>query len=250
VRAVCCADRRGGATCHRREHDFFKGNDQVRFELAAYALAPQIQIVAPWREWELGSREALIAYAKKHGIPIPVTPKKPWSSDGNLLHISFEGGILEDPWAAPEATMFERTVSPQEAPDAVTELTLTFEGGNPVAIDGERLSPAALLARLNEVAGANGIGRVDLVENRYVGMKSHGVYETPGGTVWKEKNHEGHEEHEGETEPVEGCARPHPTIMVTSRYTATDLPSRLPFVLFVLFVTFVVLSGNEHERQG
>ena len=161
-----------------------KGNDQVRFELAAYALAPQIQIVAPWREWDLASREQLIAYAKKHGIPVPVTPKKPWSSDGNLLHISFEGGILEDPWAEPEAEMFERTVSPQEAPDAVTELTLTFEGGNPVAIDGERLSPAALLARLNTVAGANGIGRVDLVENRYVGMKSRGVYETPGGTIW------------------------------------------------------------------
>ncbi len=161
-----------------------KGNDQVRFELAAYALAPQIQIVAPWREWDLASREQLIAYAKRYGIPVPVTPKKPWSSDGNLLHISFEGGILEDPWAEPEAEMFERTVSPREAPDAVTELTLTFEHGDPVAIDGEPLSPAALLARLNEVAGANGIGRVDLVENRYVGMKSRGVYETPGGTVW------------------------------------------------------------------
>jgi len=161
-----------------------KGNDQVRFELAAYALAPQIRIVAPWREWDLASREQLIAYAKKHGIPVPVTPKKPWSSDGNLLHISFEGGILEDPWAEPEEAMFERTVSPQEAPDAVTELTLTFEHGNPVAIDGEPLSPAVLLARLNEVAGANGIGRMDLVENRYVGMKSRGVYETPGGTIW------------------------------------------------------------------
>ncbi|RMF87076.1 MAG: argininosuccinate synthase [Nitrospirae bacterium] len=161
-----------------------KGNDQVRFELAAYALAPHIRIVAPWREWELRSREQLVAYAEAHGIPVPVTPKKPWSSDANLLHTSFEGGVLEDPWAAPEPEMFERTVSPQEAPDRVTELTLTFEAGNPVAVDGERLSPAALLARLNEVAGANGIGRVDLVENRYVGMKSRGVYETPGGTVW------------------------------------------------------------------
>jgi len=161
-----------------------KGNDQVRFELAAYALAPEIQIVAPWREWDLASREQLIAYAKSHSIPVPVTPKKPWSSDGNLLHLSFEGGILEDPWAAPEPEMFERTVSPQEAPDAVTELTLTFERGNPVAIDGDPLSSAALLTRLNEVAGANGIGRVDLVENRYVGMKSRGVYETPGGTIW------------------------------------------------------------------
>ena len=161
-----------------------KGNDQVRFELAAYALAPQIRIIAPWREWQLGSREQLIAYAEAHGIPVPVTPKKPWSSDGNLLHLSFEGGILEDPWAAPEAEMFERTVSPQAAPDTTTELTLTFEHGDPVALDGERLTPAALLARLNEIAGANGIGRVDLVENRYVGMKSRGVYETPGGTVW------------------------------------------------------------------
>ncbi|NCO56762.1 MAG: argininosuccinate synthase [Nitrospirae bacterium CG18_big_fil_WC_8_21_14_2_50_70_55] len=161
-----------------------KGNDQVRFELSAYALAPQIRIVAPWREWDLGAREQLVAYAKAHSIPVPVTPKKPWSSDGNLLHLSFEGGILEDPWAEPEAEMFERTVAPQAAPDAVTELTLTFDHGNPVAIDGAPLSPARLLARLNEIAGANGIGRVDLVENRYVGMKSRGVYETPGGTVW------------------------------------------------------------------
>jgi len=161
-----------------------KGNDQVRFELSAYALAPQIRIVAPWRELDLGAREQLVAYAKAHSIPVPVTPKKPWSSDGNLLHLSFEGGILEDPWAEPEAEMFERTVAPQAAPDAVTELTLTFDHGNPVAIDGAPLSPARLLARLNEIAGANGIGRVDLVENRYVGMKSRGVYETPGGTVW------------------------------------------------------------------
>jgi len=161
-----------------------KGNDQVRFELSAYALAPQIRIVAPWREWDLGAREQLVAYAKAHSIPVPVTPKKPWSSDGNLLHLSFEGGILEDPWAEPEAEMFERPVAPQAAPDAVTELTLTFDHGNPVAIDGAPLSPARLLARLNEIAGANGIGRVDLVENRYVGMKSRGVYETPGGTVW------------------------------------------------------------------
>jgi argininosuccinate synthase len=160
-----------------------KGNDQVRFELAAYALEPTIKVVAPWRLWDLSSREALVAYAKKHGIPVPVTPRKPWSSDGNLLHISFEGGILEDPWAAPEAEMFERTVSPQEAPDAVTEITIGFEQGNPVSVDGERLSPATLLARLNDLGGANGIGRLDLVENRYVGMKSRGCYETPGGTI-------------------------------------------------------------------
>ncbi|HEX9593702.1 MAG TPA: argininosuccinate synthase [bacterium] len=161
-----------------------KGNDQVRFELAAYALEPNIKVVAPWRLWDLDSREALVAYAKRHGIPVPVTPRKPWSSDGNLLHLSFEGGILEDPWAAPEPEMYERTVSPQEAPDAVTEITIGFAAGNPVAINCEELSPATLLARLNELGGANGIGRADVVENRYVGMKSRGVYETPGGTLW------------------------------------------------------------------
>ncbi len=163
-----------------------KGNDQVRFELTYQALAPEIGIVAPWREWDLNSREALMSYAEKHGIPVPVTKAKPYSSDRNLLHISFEGGVLEDPWAAPPEDMFVLSVSPQAAPDQATEITLAFEHGDPVAIDGQALSPAAMLARLNELGGANGIGRVDMVENRYVGMKSRGVYETPGGTILRQ----------------------------------------------------------------
>ncbi len=163
-----------------------KGNDQVRFELAYQALAPELRIIAPWREWDLNSREVLIAYAERHGIPVPVTKERPYSSDRNLLHISFEGGILEDPWAAPPEDMFVMSVSPQAAPDEPQEVVIDFEAGDPVAIDGEPLSPAALLARLNELGGRHGIGRVDLVENRYVGMKSRGVYETPGGTILRQ----------------------------------------------------------------
>ena len=163
-----------------------KGNDQVRFELTYQALAPEIKIIAPWREWDLNSREVLIAYAKEHGIPIPVTKERPYSSDRNLLHISFEGGILEDPWAAPPDDMFLLSVSPQDAPDQAQEIVLEFEAGDPVALDGEKLSPAEMLAKLNELGGKHGIGRVDLVENRYVGMKSRGVYETPGGTIMRQ----------------------------------------------------------------
>jgi argininosuccinate synthase len=160
-----------------------KGNDQVRFELGYMALNPQLSIIAPWRIWDLDSRSKLIDYAKKYGIPVPVTKEKPYSSDENLLHISFEGGILEDPWQEPDESMFQLTSSPEKAPDKVTYIELTFEKGSPVAIDGEHLSPAILFARLNELGGRNGIGRLDMVENRFVGMKSRGVYETPGGTV-------------------------------------------------------------------
>ncbi|ADK85246.1 argininosuccinate synthase [Desulfarculus baarsii DSM 2075] len=163
-----------------------KGNDQVRFELAYQALAPQVRIIAPWRIWDLNSRESLIAYAQKHGIPVPVTKAKPYSSDRNLLHISFEGGILEDPWAEPPEDMYVLSVSPKDAPDQAEEITLDFEAGDAVAIDGQKLSPAAMLARLNELGGKHGVGRVDLVENRYVGMKSRGVYETPGGTILRQ----------------------------------------------------------------
>jgi len=160
-----------------------KGNDQVRFELTYLALNPKLAIIAPWRTWDLNSRTKLIAYAEKHGIPIPVTKEKPYSSDENLLHISFEGGILEDPWNEPEESMFKLTCSPESAPDQPTYIEIEFEKGTPVAIDGEKLSPAPLLARLNKLGGANGIGRLDMVENRFVGMKSRGVYETPGGTI-------------------------------------------------------------------
>jgi len=160
-----------------------KGNDQVRFELTYYSLQPGIRVIAPWREWEFKSRSDLIAYAEKHKIPITVTAAKPYSSDRNLLHISFEGGILEDPWAAPPDDMFLLSKSPEAAPDKATELEIEYERGNPVAINGEKLSPAKLLAKLNQIAGENGVGRLDLVENRFVGMKSRGVYETPGGTV-------------------------------------------------------------------
>jgi argininosuccinate synthase len=160
-----------------------KGNDQVRFELTYQALAPDLKIIVPWREWDLQGRADCVAYAQKHGIPVPVTREKPYSSDANLLHISFEGGILEDPWAEPPAEMFLLSKSPQEAPDQPRYLEIDFEAGDPVAVDGERLSPAALLARLNEIGGTHGVGRVDLVENRYVGLKSRGVYETPGGAI-------------------------------------------------------------------
>jgi len=160
-----------------------KGNDQVRFELTYLALNPHIRIIAPWREWEFRSRSDLVAYAKRHGIPVPVTKAKPYSSDRNLFHISFEGGILEDPWAEPPADMFTLTVAPEKAPARPTTLEVDFDEGVPVAVDGRRMESVALLAHLNAVGGANGIGRVDLVENRYVGMKSRGVYETPGGTI-------------------------------------------------------------------
>ncbi len=160
-----------------------KGNDQVRFELTCYALKPDIRIIAPWREWDFKSRTDLINYAKKHGIAVPVTAKKPFSSDRNLLHISFEGGVLEDPWAEPPKETYVLAVPPEKAPDKATYVEIDFERGTPVAVDGEKLSPALLLARLNELGGANGVGRVDMVENRFVGMKSRGVYETPGGTI-------------------------------------------------------------------
>ena len=162
-----------------------KGNDQVRFELTYYALEPGIKVIAPWREWDLNSRTQLIDYAEKHQIPIPKGKRgePPYSMDANLLHISYEGRALEDPWVAPDESMFLRTVAPERAPDKAVEIVVDFVGGDPVAVDGARMSPAALLARLNEIAGAHGIGRTDLVENRFVGMKSRGVYETPGGTV-------------------------------------------------------------------
>ncbi|MCE5243900.1 MAG: argininosuccinate synthase [Syntrophobacteraceae bacterium] len=162
-----------------------KGNDQVRFELAYIALNPDIKVIAPWREWDLKSRTALVQFAEKHGIPIPVTKAKPYSSDRNLLHCSFEGGILEDPWSAPDPEMFVLSVSPEQAPDKPEIIEIDFEKGDPVAVNGERLSPAQLLHRLNELGGKHGIGRVDLVENRFVGMKSRGVYETPGGTIMR-----------------------------------------------------------------
>jgi len=162
-----------------------KGNDQVRFELGAYALKPDIKVIAPWREWDLTSRETLLAYAEKHNIPIEMKRGKssPYSMDANLLHISYEGVILEDPWAEPEEDMWRWTVSPESAPDHPVYLELTYEQGDIVAIDGEQLSPAKVLAKLNSVGGANGVGRLDIVENRYVGMKSRGCYETPGGTI-------------------------------------------------------------------
>lgn len=160
-----------------------KGNDQVRFELTYLALEPSIKVIAPWRGWEFSSRTELIEYAQKYGIPVPVTKAKPYSCDANLFHISYEGGILEDPWAAYPDDMFTLTVSPESAPDSPLNIEIEFEKGIPVGVDGKRLSPAALLSELNRIGGANGIGRVDAVENRYVGIKSRGVYETPGGTI-------------------------------------------------------------------
>ncbi|MEW8625289.1 MAG: argininosuccinate synthase [Candidatus Thiodiazotropha sp.] len=163
-----------------------KGNDQVRFELGAYALRPDIKIIAPWREWDLNSREKLLAYAEDHGISIEMKregKKSPYSMDANLLHISYEGYDLEDPWTEPGNEMWRWSVSPEEAPDQATTIEIGFKQGDPVSIDGERLSPAALLLKLNQLGGANGIGRADIVENRYVGMKSRGCYETPGGTI-------------------------------------------------------------------
>lgn len=160
-----------------------KGNDQVRFELTYFAMEPNVTIIAPWREWDLNSRTKLIEYAKQHGIDVPVTAEKPYSSDRNLLHISFEGGILEDPWAEPPRDMFLLSVDPRDAPDEPAYVEIEFEEGTPVAVDGQRMAPVDLLTRLNELGGAHGVGRVDIVENRFVGMKSRGVYETPGGTI-------------------------------------------------------------------
>lgn len=164
-----------------------KGNDQVRFELTFWALNPSIKVIAPWKmdEWKLTSRDKMIDYAAAHGIDVPVSKAKPYSMDRNLLHISFEGGILEDLWNEPREDMFVLSCSPEEAPDEATSVVISFKDGDPVAIDGQEMSPAELLAKLNELGGKNGIGRVDIVENRYVGMKSRGVYETPGGTILK-----------------------------------------------------------------
>lgn len=171
------------AVCHGATG---KGNDQVRFELGYYALKPDIRVIAPWREWDLNSRTSLIKYAEENGIEVPMNKKTgeaPYSMDANLLHISYEGNILEDPWAEPEEDMYTRSVSPEKAPDTPTYIEVEFEKGDPVAIDGVYLSPAQMLTKLNELGGANGIGRIDIVESRFVGMKSRGVYETPGGTI-------------------------------------------------------------------
>ncbi|MBI5137819.1 MAG: argininosuccinate synthase [Nitrospirae bacterium] len=161
-----------------------KGNDQVRFELAAQGLAPHLAVIAPWREWDMQSRTDLLNYAARQGIPVQASHAKPYSIDANLLHTSYEGGILEDPASAPDEAMFLTTVSPERAPDTPAFIEIAFEHGNPVALDGKPMPPHALLAALNKIGGANGIGRVDLVENRFVGMKSRGIYETPGGTIW------------------------------------------------------------------
>jgi len=160
-----------------------KGNDQVRFELTYYALKPDIAVIAPWRAWPFDSRSSLIEYSEKHGIPVTATKAKPYSIDRNLFHISYEGGILEDPWKEPPEDMYTMITPPEKTPDKPCYIEIAYRNGNPVAVDGDRLSPADLLARLNTIAGKHGVGRVDIVENRYVGIKSRGVYETPGGTI-------------------------------------------------------------------
>lgn len=160
-----------------------KGNDQVRFELSSYALKPDVKIIAPWREWSLKGREDCIRYARERGIAVPVTKERPYSTDANLYHVSFEGGILEDPWVEPPGDMWLRTVDPESAPDRAEVVEIEYRRGTPVAIDGRRLAPVALLERANALAGSHGVGRVDIVENRFVGMKSRGCYETPGGTL-------------------------------------------------------------------
>ncbi len=160
-----------------------KGNDQVRFELTYYALQPDIKVVAPWREWEFKGRSDLIAYAEQHNIPVTATHAKPYSTDRNLMHVSYEGGVLEDPWVAPPADIFQMTKAPEDALTEAEEIEIGFERGEPVSINGESMKAVALLEKLNEIGGAHGLGRVDLVENRFVGMKSRGVYETPGVTV-------------------------------------------------------------------
>ncbi len=168
------------AVCHGATG---KGNDQVRFELTFYALAPHLKVIAPWREWEFTARDELFDYAAKHGIPVPVSKDKPYSMDRNLMHISYEGGILEDPWREPDENMFLTTVSPERAPDTPTYVEIGFENGYPVAIDGKKMAAHEIIQALNKMGGANGVGRVDVVENRFVGMKSRGVYETPGCTI-------------------------------------------------------------------
>lgn len=160
-----------------------KGNDQVRFELTYYALNPGVKVIAPWREWPFDSRSSLIDYARKHRIPVPVTKEKPYSTDRNLLHISYEGGILEDPWKEPPADMYTMITPPEKAPDKPVYIEIGYDRGDPVSINNKKMSPAKMLSALNSIAGDNGIGKIDLVENRYVGIKSRGVYETPGGTV-------------------------------------------------------------------
>jgi len=160
-----------------------KGNDQIRFELTFYALQPDIKVIAPWRIWDMKSRTELMEYAKARGIDVPVTAEKPYSMDRNLLHISYEGGILEDPWNAPPKDMFLLTTDPEDAPEQPEEIEVEFEGGDPVAVNGELLDPLALMQKLNKIAGRHGVGRLDIVENRFVGMKSRGVYETPAGTI-------------------------------------------------------------------
>ncbi len=160
-----------------------KGNDQVRFELSVAALAPDLRVIAPWRLWSMKGRADLMDYARERGIEVPVTKEAPYSTDGNLLHVSYEGGVLEDPWTSPPQKMFRMTVDPTDAPDAVEEVVIGFSAGNPVSIDGNELGPVTLLEAANEIAGRNGVGRVDIVENRFVGIKSRGVYETPGGTL-------------------------------------------------------------------
>ena len=160
-----------------------KGNDQVRFELSTAALAPELKTIAPWREWKLNGRADLVAYAEARGIPTPVTKESPYSMDANLFHISYEGGVLEDPWSGPPKGMFRMTTDPEDAPDEPQEIVIGLEAGNPVSVDGVAIEPVELLSHLNEVAGAHGVGRIDIVENRFVGIKSRGVYETPGGTV-------------------------------------------------------------------
>jgi argininosuccinate synthase len=161
-----------------------KGNDQIRFEMAAYALKPDVKVIAPWREWDLKGRSDLIAYARERGVDISGAGARPeYSMDANLMHVSYEGGVLEDPWSAPPEGMFRMTVDPEEAPDAPEHVTIAFERGNPVAVNGESLDPVPLVERLNEIGGRHGIGRVDIVENRFLGMKSRGVYETPGVTL-------------------------------------------------------------------
>lgn len=160
-----------------------KGNDQVRFELTYYTIDPKIHVITPWREWEFKSRTQLIEYAKKHNIPVTATKDKPYSSDRNVFHISYEGGILEDPWAEPPSDMYTLITPPEKAPDKPTYIQISYEKGNPVALNGKRMNPLVLLQELNKIGGKNGVGRVDIVENRYVGIKSRGVYETPGGTI-------------------------------------------------------------------
>jgi argininosuccinate synthase len=168
------------AVCHGSTG---KGNDQVRFELTYYAFQPDIRVIAPWREWEFTAREQLFDYAKRHGIPVPVTKKKPYSMDRNLMHISYEGGILEDPWKEADEDMFKTTRSPEKAPDKPQYIEIAFEDGVPIAVNGKSMTPFQIVAHLNQVGGRHGVGRVDIVENRFVGMKSRGVYETPGCTV-------------------------------------------------------------------